>query len=345
MSTTVQAQALQDFVQALFVHAGLPESDAHDVARALVWADLRGIDTHGVSRVASYLNFIAKGVIQTRPQRQVLHDTPVVQVFDAGASAGAVAMFAAVEQAAAKASALGLGLVMVRATTHTGALGCFTQALARRGMVGIGLAASVPLMAYHGAKAAGVSTAPLSIAVPGPDEEPMILDMASGAISMGQLRASKQSGTPLAPGLALSEEGEPTTDPSKASIVLPMSGPKGSGLALMFELLCSVLVGNPIIADFFSDKPAARKHRQNAWLMAIDISRFGDLAHYRKEVARTVAALAALPVSTPGQPVRMPGDRGLQCYAERSRLGIALSPALCKELAACARPEGLALPW
>ena len=344
-TATVHAQRLQDFVQALFVHAGLAAQSAHDVARALIWADLRGIDTHGVSRVAFYLNFMQKGVIKVQPQRRVLHETPAVQVFDADASAGAVAMFHAVEQAALKARALGLGLVMVRGTTHTGALGCYTQALARQGMVGIALAASIPLMAYHGAKAAGVSTAPLSIAVPGAADEPLILDMASGAMSMGQLRAAKQSGTPLPAGLALSEQGEPTTDPQQASIVLPMAGPKGSGLALMFELLCSLVVGNPIIADFLSDKPGGRKHRQNAWLLAIDISRFGDMAHYQQEVARTVAALAGLPASAPGEPVRMPGDRGLQCQAERLRDGIPLPAALCKELAACARPEGLALPW
>jgi LDH2 family malate/lactate/ureidoglycolate dehydrogenase len=344
-NTLVQAQRLQDFVQALFVHAGMSESAAHDVARALIWADLRGIDTHGVSRVAFYLNFMQKGVIKVQPQQRVLHDAPAVQVFDADASAGAVAMFQAVEQAALKARAAGVGLVMVRATTHTGALGCFTQALARQGMVGIGLAASIPLMAYHGAKAAGVSTAPLSIAVPGPDDEPIILDMASGAMSMGQLRAAKQSGSPLPAGLALNAQGEPTTDPQQASIVQPMAGPKGSGLALMFELICSLVVGHPIIADFFSDKPGARKHRQNAWLLAIDIGRFGDLEHYRQEVVRTVAALAGLPPSVPGEPVRLPGDRGRISHAQRLREGIPLPAALVQELSACDRPAGLSLPW
>ena len=92
-TATVHAQRLQDFVQALFVHAGLAAQSAHDVARALIWADLRGIDTHGVSRVAFYLNFMQKGVIKVQPQRRVLHETPAVQVFDADASAGAVAMF------------------------------------------------------------------------------------------------------------------------------------------------------------------------------------------------------------------------------------------------------------
>ena len=340
----VQAQPLQEFVQALFAQAGLSADAAASVARALVWADLRGIDTHGISRIGSYMALLDKGVMKAQPTWRVLHDTPAVQVFDADASAGAPAMDHAVEQAALKARALGLGLVMVRGTTHTGALGCFTQALARQGMVGVALAASIPLMAYHGAKAAGVSTAPLSIAVPGPDDEPMILDMASGAISMGQLRAAKQSNTPLAEGVALDAQGEVTTDAQQASIVLPMAGPKGSGLALMFELLCSLVVGNPIIADYFSDKPAGRRHRQNAWVLAVDVARFGDLAHYQQEVARTVAAIAGLPSREP-QGVRMPGERGRLSLQRRLREGIPVPPAVARELADLPRPGGLALPW
>ena len=343
--TLVQAEQLENFVHALFVHAGLANEPARSVAKALLWAELRGIDTHGVGRVGFYLNFIHKGVINPQPEWQVLHDTPAVHVFDANASAGAVAMSHAVAQATLKARALGLGLVMVRGTTHTGALGCFTQALAKQGMVGVAFAASLPLMAYHGASAAGVSTAPLSIAVPGPDDEPIILDMASGAMSMGQLRLAKQNQTPLPAGLALDAQGQPTTDPQQATIPMPMAGPKGSGLALMFELMCSLVVGNPIIADYFSDKPSARKHRQNAWLLAVDIGRFSSVVDFQHEVARTVATLRGLSPSDAGEAIRMPGERGQQCHAQRMIEGIPLSAAVVKELSACARPEGMALPW
>ena len=91
-STLVQAEQLENFVQALFAHAGMANEPARSVAKALLWAELRGIDTHGVGRVGFYLNFIHKGVINTQPEWQVLHDTPAVHVFDANASAGAVAM-------------------------------------------------------------------------------------------------------------------------------------------------------------------------------------------------------------------------------------------------------------
>ena len=74
-STLVQAEQLEKFVQALFAHAGMANEPARSVAKALLWAELRGIDTHGVGRVGFYLNFIHKGVINTQPEWQVLHDT------------------------------------------------------------------------------------------------------------------------------------------------------------------------------------------------------------------------------------------------------------------------------
>ena len=85
-NTLVQAEHLENFIHALFVHAGMAPEPARDVAKALLWVELRGIDAHGVRRVGFYLNFIQKGVINTQPKWQVLHETPAAQVFDANAS-------------------------------------------------------------------------------------------------------------------------------------------------------------------------------------------------------------------------------------------------------------------
>jgi len=343
--TLVRAPQLQTFISQLFLHAGMGPVDADQVAQALVWAELRGIDTHGLSRVGFYLNFMQKGVIQTQPQFKVLQDTPAVQVLDADASAGAVAIARASQTAMHKAREVGLGLVMVRGTTHTGALGYFTQQMASQGMLGVALAASLPLMAYHGASAAGVSTAPLSIAVPAPHGEPMVLDMASGAASMGQLKQAKVFNTPLAPGLALDAQGQPTSDPQQATIPLPMSGPKGSGLSLMFEMMASLVVMNPIIADYLSDQPGGKKHRQNAWVLALDIARFCPLEQFVQEVQRTVDSIKNLPPTHEGGMILMPGERGQACYVQRMQDGVPVPENVVKELAGFALSSGVATPW
>ncbi len=341
----VPAAELQAFVATLFARAGLRQADATVVAQALVWANLRGVDTHGVSRVAHYLEFIANGVINPARTLSVTVETLAVTVLDADRAAGPVAMQQATELAMAKARSAGLGLVMVRNTTHTGALGCYTQSLAQRGMLGLSICASNPMMAFHGARAAGVSTAPLSMAVPGAGAETVLLDMASSIVSFGQIMQAKRQNLPLAPGLALDAAGEPTTDSQVAKIPMPLGGPKGSGLSLMIEMFTSLTVGNPLIAEFFSGNPEGKKHRQNAWVLALDVFKFCPEPVFRADVARTVAALKALPASVEGADILMPGERGYREAALRGSGGIPLSGKLAGELAGLATRFELNPPW
>jgi LDH2 family malate/lactate/ureidoglycolate dehydrogenase len=343
----VAPAALRALVAALFEHAGMPASGAATVADALLWANLRGVDTHGVSRVPRYLEFIANGALNPRPEMRITSDSPAVQVLEADRAAGAIAMAHASDTALAKAKFAGIGLVLVRGTTHTGALGCFTESIARRGMTALALTASTPNMAYHGARAAGVSTAPVSIAVPGgePTADPIVLDMATGIVSLGRLVQAKRQNETLAPGLALDAAGNPTTDAQNAQIPLPLGGAKGSGLALMIEMLTSLAVGNPLIAEFFSDHPGARRHRQNALVLAIDVFRFCPEETFRRDVARTVAALKALPAADQTAAILMPGERGYQEAARRGRDGIPLPAGIARELAAAAATAGLPPPW
>lgn len=341
----VPAAELQAFIARLFAHAGLRPTDATVVAQALIWANLRGVDTHGVSRVAHYFDFIANGVINPAATLSVAVETLAVTVLEADRAAGPVALTQATEMAMVKAKTAGLGLVMVRNTTHTGALGCYTQSLAQRGMLGLSICASNPMMAFHGAKAAGVSTAPLSMAVPGEGNETVLLDMASSIVSFGQIMQAKRQNLPLAPGLALDAEGQPTTDSQVAKIPMPLGGPKGSGLSLMIEMFSSLTVGNPLIAEFFSGKPEGKKHRQNAWVLALDVAQFCPLDVFRSDVARTIAALKALPASVAGADILMPGERGYREAARRGSSGIPVSAKLAAELAGLAARFELATPW
>jgi len=341
----VPAPVLRDFAAALLEQAGLPAEDADAVAEALLWANLRGVDSHGVSRLPQYLKFIRDGVIATRPVMRVVADAPAVAVLDAGHAAGPVAMRRAVGMALEKAAAAGIGLAMVRETTHTAAIGCYTQAIARAGMAAFGVNASVPLMAYYGTRAAAVSTAPLSIAVPGPADSPVVFDMSTGAIALGKLAQARRLGTPLDAGLALDADGNPTTDPQKAAIPLPLGGPKGAGLALMIELVTSVAMGSPILAEYLAATPGGRRHRQNALLIAIDVFRFCDAAAFRADVGRTIAAIKALPAAAAAGAILAPGERGDREHAQRAAAGIPLPPGTRTELAEAAQAAGVALPW
>jgi LDH2 family malate/lactate/ureidoglycolate dehydrogenase len=337
----VTADALRGFACAVFARAGMSREHGALVADALVWANLRGIDTHGVTRLPRYVELLEAGDMNRAPRLRVRSETAAAVLIDADRAAGPIAMTEAMAAATRKARDAGIGLALARATTHTAALGYYTAGAAREGVAAIALAASWPNMAYHGARSAGVSTSPISIAVPGGGREPLVLDLGTGVVSVGRLTQARKSGTPIPEGWALDAQGRPTTDPQAAELPLPMAGPKGSGLALMIECLTSLVVSNPLISEFLEETPEGLRHRQNGLAIAIDIARFGDPAAFRREVERTVRAIKALPRADGVEEILVPGERGARAFAGRSRDGIPVPPAVWKELTALAGRLGV----
>jgi len=341
-AATVTADALRRFTREVFVHAGMPEGDAAVVAEVLVWADLRGVDTHGVSRIPMYLRLIDDGDLNLTPSIKIRTETAASILVDADRAAGPIAMTTAMNAAVRKARDAGVGLGLVRATTHTAALGYYTLMAARDGMAALALAASTPFMAYHGTRAPGVSTNPVSIAVPGGEREPVVLDMATGVVARGKLVQARKTNQPIPAGWALDRDGNPTTDPQAALIPLPLGGPKGSGLSLMIELITSLVVSNPIIAGALEGTAEGHRHRQNGLVLAIDLARFGDPQAFRSEVDRVIAALKALPKAPGAFEILMPGERGSRALATRTREGIPLPRPIVDELHGVAARFGLA---
>jgi LDH2 family malate/lactate/ureidoglycolate dehydrogenase len=340
------ADALKRFASDMFVKAGAPAAQAGVIADVLVWANLRGMDTHGVTRIPRYLEIIAAGDMNPNPAMMVTEETPAMVQIEADRAIGAVGMSFAMDAAIKKAKIAGIGLATVRSTTHAGAIGYYTLMAAHHDMVGIAMTSSWANMAYHGARAAGASTNPLSIAVPGGRNGPIVLDMATGIVAMGRLVQARKNKTPIPPGWALDKQGLPTTDPAAAHIPLPMSGAKGSGLSLMIELITSVLVANPLLSESIEGTELGKRHRQNGLVLAIDISRFGDPAAYAAEVERLVRDIKGLPVdpdTADAAGILMPGERGEAMLQKRSREGVPIPPAIYQELKAAAQTAGVTM--
>jgi len=327
---TISVERLERWVAALFRAEGLSEEHARTVAKVLIFANLRGMDTHGVLRVASYIRFIRAGDLNPRPAMRARNETAACVLLEADRAAGPVAMQKAMELAIDKARQAGAGVCLVRATTHTGALGYYTHMAAERGMAAIAFSSSTANMAYHGARAAGVSTAPLALAVPG-EQGPIALDMASSILSMGKLRQAKRTGAPLEEGQALDKDGNPTTDAGKAAVLLPFGGAKGSGLSLLIECMTSLVAGNPLLAEALERTALGAHHRQNGAVIALDLARFVDPAEFRRQAGRLARAIKALPPQ-PGMEILLPGERGARADEERRRDGIPVPEAVLEEL-------------
>jgi ureidoglycolate dehydrogenase (NAD+) len=327
---TISVERLERWVAAIFRAEGLSEEHARTVAKVLIFANLRGMDTHGVLRVASYVRFIRAGDLNPRPAMRARNETAACVLLEADRAAGPVAMQKAMELAIDKARQAGAGVCLVRATTHTGALGYYTHMAAERGMAAIAFSSSTANMAYHGARAAGVSTAPLALAVPG-EQGPIALDMASSILSMGKLRQAKRTGAPLEEGQALDKDGNPTTDAGEAAVLLPFGGAKGSGLSLLIECMTSLVAGNPLLAEALERTALGAHHRQNGAVIALDLARFVDPAEFRRQAGRLARAIKALPPQ-PGMEILLPGERGARADEERRRDGIPVPEAVLEEL-------------
>ena len=240
-------EELGRFIRDALMARGACAEDATVVADGLVWANLRGVDGHGVSRLPSYLKMIERGDIDVKAKPRLSQDRPATFVLDGGHGFGPVAMMQAATIAAERAQTAGVCFGLVRETTHTGAIGRYAQWMAQRGCIAMIMGAGPAFVAYHGARVASLGTSPIAIAVPNGGAS-IVLDMATSTISNGTIMQARAAGKELPPNAALTAQGEPTTDPAKAEILLPLGGPKGSGLGLMFEMLASVLAAAPIQA-------------------------------------------------------------------------------------------------
>ncbi len=336
---TVAAADLEQLVTGIYVAHGLREDDAGVLARVLVWANLRGIDSHGVSRALRYVELVEKGEAKAQPEIVISHPRSAVLAVDADQAPGPVALEAAMRATIDTARETGVAWAGVRAATLTGAIGYYTTLAAEAGMIGIGIVAGMPNMGYEGAKGAAVATSPLSIAVPAERHPAMLLDMATAVIALGKITQYKNRGEQLPEGVAATKDGEPTTDPELAAVPLPLGGAKGSGMSLAFELLTSVLTGNAIVSAFHGGD---KRHRQNAALVALDIEAFTQLSEFRRSVDETLDALKTLPRQDAEQEIRFPGERGAATEAERRANGIPLPKKLWESLTAEAERVGVA---
>jgi ureidoglycolate dehydrogenase (NAD+) len=315
-------------------HAGL-------WADVLVWADLRGVSSHGVMRIPSYANHIRLGEFNPVPDMRMQRLGGAAAILDADLAPGPVAMMAAMDEAIALARSVKVGWCVARNITHSGAIGYFAAAAAKAGFAGMAMCASQPMMAYHGTRVAAVSTNPIAIAVPGGEHAPLMLDMSSAEVAMGKVMNARAAGRPIPANWGLDAEGHATTDPAKVAILQPMSGPKGSGLSLMIECLTSLFAGNPLIEPVLRTGRPLKGRPMNGLALAVDPAAFGDIAAFRGNVDALIEAIAALPRAEGVERIFLPGERGDSILAERETHGIPLPRKIVQDLTRLAAELGV----
>lgn len=255
---------------------GIGADDASLVAEVLVTADARGKASHGLLRLPRIIRGIESGNVDPEGTIDVVAERGGVARVSGGHRLGPAVATEAVAEVTDRAAEFGIGAVGVQESNHLGMLGYYTDQLRREGYVGLAVTNTEPAMPPHGGAEAILGTNPIAIGLP--TDPPFNLDMATSAISRGDILHSRNRGEEIPEGAALAADGERTTDPAEAleGVVLPIAGPKGSGLAIAVEILAGGLVGaamgTAVTGTYHTEDPCTK----GDLFVALDPAAFGQ---------------------------------------------------------------------
>ena len=337
-------EPLKTFTREVFVRVGMSPEDAEIVADVLVWANLRGIDSHGVLRIPSYVEAADKGEMNPKPNIEVIKETVATVFIEADRDQGPAVTAFAMNRVMEKAKQVGVGWGLIRNLIHQGAFGYYSLMAAKADMAGITLVCNPPNMAPYGARARGVHNSPIAIAVPAKQHRPLILDMATSVAAGGKVSLAIDKGVPIPEGWALDKDGNPITDPKQVGMLIPAGGPKGSGLALMFECLSSIMAGNPLLETVLADPGGEHRHAQNSVVAAVNIGFFTEVEDYKGHIDTLIDHLKALPRMEGVEEIFVPGEPEDRCHEERGQHGIPLPEGTLQKLRQMGQRFNVALP-
>ena len=335
---------LNRFTTQIFERAGMPREHAEIEADVLVWANLRGVDSHGVLRIPWYVKNIDDGVFNLSPNFEIENETAATILIEGDRAFGPVVTVFAMNKTIDKAREAGVCWTIIRNTTHQGAMAYYSLMATEQDMAGIAVVCSPPNMATFGSKGKGVHNSPIAIAVPAAKRNPPVLDMATSVVAGGKLSLAQDKGESIPPDWSLDPQGNPTTTPSFDNVLLPFAGPKGSGLALMFATLSNVMVANPLLEPNITGRAPTSRGVQNSFLVAIDIAAFTDVDEYKDNIDRLIAAQKTLPTADGFDEILVPGEPEYRMQAQRSRSGIPLPMGTVDNLRPIAERFGVELP-
>ncbi|MCI0335682.1 MAG: Ldh family oxidoreductase [Planctomycetes bacterium] len=378
----ISADSLRPFVEQVFLRIGYPREQATDAADVLMWASLRGVDTHGVRNLKSYyVDHTLEGVLRPQSQPRVEHQTPQTACLDGDSGLGLACACRAMRVAIDKSRSTGVGIVCVRNTHHLGPAGYFAHMAVEHGMLGLcmtghffGKGHSIGI-APLGSFLPMFSTNPLSFAAPCGRHAPFVLDMSTSIATVNRIEMHAQEGRSIPAGWACDADGNPTTNPAAARIMLPLGGTaelggyKGAGLAMMVSILSGVLSGawasvertgkgdshllperpdgcsaQKVAVTFSGESGPYDQATMGHFFAAVQIDAFQPLDRFRGAMDAMIDALHAAPLANPNDKVCYPGEIEAAAAAERMKHGIPINDRLFSELEKLAEQIGIGMP-
>jgi L-2-hydroxycarboxylate dehydrogenase (NAD+) len=345
-SIRIPARALQSLAEAVLTALDLPATDARCVAELMVKADLFGADGHGIFRLRRYTDRLRAGGVNPRPNITVQRQEGATALVDGDNGMGHLVMRRCADLAMDLAAQFGIGWVGAHHSNHAGAAILYATMPLERDMIGLYMAVgSANHLPPWGGTEMLLSTNPISVAVPSGHNGPVALDMATTVAAYGKIKTAAQRGESIPEGWMIDKTGKPLTDPKRANegFLLPVGGPKGYGLALIFGLLAGTLNGAAFgkdVIDFNADASSVTNTGQT--IVAISPRMFGDVEHFKSAVDDIFDTMKSSPLLPGFNEIRLPGERAYASLKERTDNGVPIPQALVRDLNALAAECGVA---
>lgn len=342
----IAATTLRRVVHTICVAAGSNKVEATEIGDQLVEANLRGHDSHGVGMLPQYIQNVRKGALQPNQHVRIVSDRGPILVLDGqwgyGQTIGREAMAAGI----GRAREMGLAMVALRNSHHLGRIGTWAEQCLDAGLVSmhfVNVVGSPPRVAPFGGSDARFGTNPFCVGIPGGDGTPVVLDMATSRIAMGKARVAKNKGEQAPEGCLIDASGYPTRNPAvvfdpPVGALLPFGDHKGSGLALVCELLGAALTGGITIPPH---RPRPSMIINNMLSIIIDPGAIGDAAAFRAEVEAVANWVRNSPPAPGTKSVMVAGEPERLVRARRLAEGIPVDAETWREIVEAADSVGV----
>lgn len=356
MEKIIPYERLLVLTERIFEAIGCSDAHAKLAAEALLRADLRGIDSHGVARLSGYVRLWEAGRVNARPNIRVVHETPSTAVVDGDAGLGLVVAPFAMEVAMRKAAQVGTGWVSVSNSNHFGIAGYHAMLALEQDMIGIAMTNASALVAPTFSIERMLGTNPICVAIPAGQEPPFVADLATTTAANGKLEILQRKNAGAPGGWIQDKEGKDSRDPhelKKGGALLPLGSDrehgshKGYALGSIVDIFSAILSGanyGPWVPPFPAYVPMPEGMPGKGighFLGAMRIDAFRPAQEFKDHMDRWLARFRnAQPVDA-SQPVLVPGDPEREAEAERRANGIPLLPVVLEDLQALAVRFGI----
>ena len=349
---------LQTFTEAVFLKMGCSPSHAKMATDALLAADLRGIDSHGVARLSGYLRLWEAGRINSSPSIRIIHETPSTAVLDGDSGLGLVVAQEAMDIAIKKARDVGTGWVSVQNSNHFGIAGYYAMMALQHDMIGMAMTNASPLVAPTFSSDKMLGTNPIAVAAPAGEQPAFVADLATTTAANGKLEILQRKNLDTPSGWVQDKEGLASTDAhilKKGGALLPLGSDrehgshKGYALGAIVDVFSALLSGAnyaPWVPPFPAYVPMPSRQPGKGighFLGALRIDAFRPADEFKRSMDDWIGGFRGAASIEGQQKVIVPGDPEREAQEHRMQQGIPLESSVVKDLQQVADQFSLAL--